>query len=117
MIGGDLTAMDSWTKALLTNAEVIGMNQHSTGNRSAIVTDKLVVWVAESTEGKGTYIAIFNRGDDFADFHFAWKEMGLTGGQYSLRDLWQHADVGKADGLTAKLQPHACLLYRAAKVD
>ena len=117
MIGGDLTATNSWTKALLTNAEVIGMNQRSTGNRAAIVTDKLVVWVADSTEGKGTYIAIFNRGDELADIHYAWKDLGLTGGQYALRDLWQHADSGKAYGLTAKLQPHACLLYRATKVD
>jgi len=117
MIGGELTATDSWTRSLLTNAEVVGMNQHSTGNRPAIVTDKLVVWVADSTQGKGTYLAVFNRGNELAAIHYAWKELGLTGGKYALRDLWQQADAGNSNDLTAKLLPHACLLYRATKVD
>jgi hypothetical protein len=93
------------------------MNQHSTGNRPAIVTDKLVVWVADSTQGKGTYLAVFNRGNELVAIHYAWKELGLTGGKYALRDLWQQVDAGKSNDLTAKLLPHACLLYRATKVD
>jgi len=117
MVGGDLTAADLWTKSLLTNAGVIAMNQHSTGSRAAIVTDKLVVWVADSTDDKGMYIAVFNRGSELADVHYSWKEFGLTGRQYALRSLWQHADAGKADALTAKLPPHSCLLYRATKVN
>jgi hypothetical protein len=117
MVGGDLTAADLWTKSLLTNAEVIAMNQHSTGSRAAIVTDKLVVWVADSTDDKGMYIAVFNRGSELADVHYSWKEFGLTGRQYALRSLWPHADAGKADALTAKLPPHSCLLYRATKVN
>jgi hypothetical protein len=117
MIGGDLTATDPWTKSLLTNAEVIGMNQHSARNRPAIVTDKLVVWLADSTDDKGTYLAVFNRGNELADVHYSWKELGLTGREYALRDLWNHLDAGKADALTAKLLPHACFLYRATKID
>jgi len=90
---------------------------HSHGNRPAIITDKLVVWVADSSKDKGTYIAVFNRGNESADIHYSWKELGLTGRQYSLRDLWQQADADKTESLTAKLLPHACLLYRATKVD
>jgi alpha-galactosidase len=115
MIGGDLTAADKWTESLLTNREVLAMNQHSTGNRAAIVTDKIVVLVAESTENKGTYVAVFNRGSELADIHYTWKELGLPGREYSLRELWSHLDGGKANRLTAKLEPHACLLYRATK--
>jgi alpha-galactosidase len=117
MIGGDLTRADSRTTSLLSNADVIAMDQHSAGNHPAIVTDKLLVWVADSTEGQGTYIAVFNRGNLPAEVQYAWKELGLTGHQYALRDLWHHLDAGKADALTAKLLPHACLLYRATKVN
>jgi hypothetical protein len=117
MIGGDLTQADASTKSLLTNSEVLAMNQHSTANRAAIVTDKVVVLLAESTQNKGTYVAVFNRGSELADIHHTWKELGLAGRQYALRDIWNHVDAGNNDGVTAKLEPHACLLYQATKVN
>jgi hypothetical protein len=117
MLGGDLTQADAWTKSLLTNRDVLALNQYSSANRAAIVTDKLVVLLAESTENQGTYVAVFNRGSELADIHYLWKELGLPGREYALRDLWNHLDAGKRDKLTAKLEPHACLLYLATKVD
>lgn len=117
MIGGDLTQADAWTKSLLANREVLAMNQHSTANRAAIATDKVVVLLAESTENTGTFVAVFNRGSELADIQYTWKELGLAGYQYTLRDLWTHIDAGKLDKLTAKLEPHACLLYRATRMN
>ena len=113
MIGGDLTAADAWTTSLLCNPEVIAVDQHSRGNHPAIVTDRVVVWVAEAGQERGTYIAVFNRGSDAADIHYTWKELGLSASQYQLRDLWEREYAGKADALHAKLPPHASLLYRA----
>ena len=113
MIGGDLTAADAWTTSLLTNPEVIALDQHSHDNHPAIVTDKVVVWVAEAGQEIGTYIAVFNRSGDAADIHFSWKALGLSAPQYQLRDLWERKDAGNADALNAKLPPHACVLYRA----
>ena len=48
MVGGDLPKADAWTTSLLTNPEVIAVDQHSTGNHPVVTTDKAVVWVAES---------------------------------------------------------------------
>jgi len=81
------------------------------------VTERVVVLVAESSEGKGTYVAVFNRGSELADVHYTWKELGLPRSEYVLRDLWGHLDAGKADGVTVKLEPHACRLYLAKKVN
>src|SRR5215472_1793694 len=117
MIGGDLTQVDASTKSLLMNSEVLAVNQHSTANRATIVTDKVVVLLAESTENRGTYVAVFNRGSELADIHHTWKDLGLAGRQYALRDIWNNVDAGNSDGVTAKLAPHACLLYRATKVN
>lgn len=114
MIGGDLTAADAWTTSLLTNPEVLAVDQHSHGNHPAIVTDKVVVWVAEAGQGKGTYLAVFNRGSDVSNIRYTWKELGLRAPQYHLRDLWERKDTGKADELNGKLPPHGCLLYRAS---
>ena len=117
MIGGDLTATDSWTESLLTNPEVIAVDQRSTDNHPAIVTDKIVVWFAKSAEGKSFYIAAFNRGETTADLRYSWKELGLSGGEYAIRDLWERKDEGKAKSFSAKLLPHACVLYRLTGVE
>jgi alpha-galactosidase len=117
MIGGDLTAADAWTKSLLTNADVIAMNQHSTNNHPAIVTDTLVVWVADSTQNNGNYIAACNRGSESTEIRYPWKDLELSGREYALRELWRHEDAEKATELTGKLEPHACVLYQATKVN
>jgi hypothetical protein len=117
MIGGDLPKADPWTEALLTNPEVLAVDQHSHGHHAAIASDKVAVLVAESSDGQGPYIAAFNRGAESVDIRHAWKELGLEGSQYMLRDLWDRRDMGQNGALAAKLPPHACVLYRARKVN
>jgi hypothetical protein len=117
MVGGDLTAADAWTTSLLTNAELLEVDQRSRGNHPVIVTDKIIVWVAESTDKQNTYVAVFNRGQELADLHYEWKALGLGGRTYKLRELWEHQDAGQAGALEGKLQPHACFLYRLTQVN
>ena len=112
MIGGDLTAADSWTESLLTNPEVIAVDQQSTKNHPVVATDKIVVWFAKAADGKSFYAAAFNGGESEADLRYSWKELGLSGGKYAMRDLWQRKDQGKAKSFSVKLLPHACVLYR-----
>ena len=47
IMGGNLLLCDDWTKSLLTNAEVIAVDQHSKGNHAVETTAKSAVWVAE----------------------------------------------------------------------
>lgn len=76
MHGGDLTLTDPFTLSLLTNHEVIAVNQRSSGNRPLFENDDLVAWVADvpdSSNGE-KYLAVFNArdrvrlGPDHADF-------------------------------------------------
>ena len=60
MVGGDLPKADAWTISLLTNPEVIAVDQHSSGNHPVISTDKTVVWLAKSDTTDGHYLAAFN---------------------------------------------------------
>src|SRR6202047_419169 len=60
MVGGDLTADDAWTTTLLTNPEVIAVDQHSTGNHPVITTDKTVVWGGQSAAAGGHPLGVFN---------------------------------------------------------
>lgn len=59
MFGGDLPSNDAWTNSLLTNQEVLGVNQRSTNNRELFRNGNRVGWVADAPGG-GKYLALFN---------------------------------------------------------
>jgi len=113
MMGGDLTGNDAFTLSLLTNSEVLGVNQHSTGNHPVLVDTQRAAWIAQPESGAGYYVAVFNRGDSPRTYNYTWKELGLKAGSYRLRDLWQHQDLGHAESLTITLPSHGAELYKA----
>ncbi len=117
MVGGDLPKADAWTTALLTNPEVIAVDQHSTGNHPAIATDTTVVWVAQSAAPGSHSLAVFNLTESSQKVRYAWKDLGFTGEKYKLRDLWKRKDLGPADSLTVQLPPHGSVLYGASPVE
>ena len=112
IMGGNLTRADAWTTALLTNSEVLAVDQHSTDNQPLFVTDSTVIWSAQPDSGKGLYLAIFNRGDKAQKIGYKWNELGLSNESYKVRDLWEHKDLGAARGVSLTLEPHASVLYR-----
>lgn len=62
IMGGDLRALDEPTLALLTNREVIDVNQRSRNNCQVSNDGERVIWTAESADGKARYVALFNIG-------------------------------------------------------
>ncbi len=120
MVGGDLTAADAWTLSLLTNPEVIAVDQHSSGNHPVINTDRAVVWLAQSASENGQhderYLAVFNRTESKTVLRYEWKDLELAGKTYKLRDLWEHKNLGEMRALTVTLPPHGSVLYRLSPV-
>lgn len=111
MMGGNLTKMDNWTTSLLTNSDVIAVDQHSKNNRAAVAGGTKVIWTAQPDSGNEFYVAAFNLADTAQTLIYGWKEIGLSGSTYRIRDLWEHKDVGSAQKLTVALQTHASVLY------
>ncbi len=60
MLGADMTKLDDWTIKLLTNKEVLGVNQASTNNRQLSNDADRIVWVADVPGSKDKYVALFN---------------------------------------------------------
>lgn len=112
MLGADLPLTDSSEISLLTNSEVIAIDQHSTGNHPVITTDKAVVWIAQPSAADGYYVAVFNIGDAPEADRYQWRDLDLPDERYNLRDLWKHKDLGSARSLAVNLQPHAAAVYR-----
>ena len=116
MMGGDLPHNDAETTALLTNDEVLAVDQHSTGGRAVLQSPVASVWTAEMADGKGRYVAIFNTSNQAEELHYTWKQLGWPSERYALRELWEHTESRAASGVTVHLAPHACALYRANAV-
>jgi len=121
IMGGDLPASDAWTMSLLTNPEVIAVDQHSHHNRAVLTTDTTAVWLArrgdyQVEEERGGnpnyYLAVFNIGDSEQTIRYEWRDLGLKDASYRVRNLWERKDAGSARSLTVKLRPHASVLYQ-----
>ncbi len=69
--GGDLTRLDPFTRRLLTNPEVLAVNQHSTNNHQLARHDDLIVWVADVPGSRDRYVALFNAQDNSFPYDFA----------------------------------------------
>ena len=112
MIGTNLLKMDAFTESVLTNPEVLDVDQYSQNNRPVIQKDNIVVWMASAAEHQGDYVAIFNLGDQPQSVNYSLQELGMPYGRYPVRDLWQRQDLGHSDHLAATVAPHGALLYR-----
>jgi alpha-galactosidase len=111
MVGGDLPKSDSWTTSLLTNPEVIAVDQHSTENHPVVTTEKSAVWLAQSAKQGDHYLAIFNLSEVSEKVQYSWKDLSLPGPKYGLRDLWERKDLGSADAVSVTLPPHGSVLF------
>ena len=88
-LGGDLTKLDSFAKELLSNDEVIAINQ-SGHPATQVLGGNQPVWV--SSLGNNTYyVAIFNLDDVSTIAHVPWNLVGVNGA-LSIRDLWNHTN-------------------------
>jgi hypothetical protein len=112
IMGGDLRKLDPVTTALLTNDEVMTVNQRSTGNRPLFNTGGRVAWAAEVPRSRARYVALFNTGEAEAAVGVDLAALGLKG-RVAVRDLWARKADGAAEGrLERALPPHGAGLYR-----
>lgn len=112
MMGGDLLSLDQWTRSLLTNPEIISVDQHSIDNHAVTGDPDYSIWTARPEKGDGYYVAVFNTDDKEKTLSAEWDRIGLPAGEHSVRDLWERKDLGKAKSLDVKLAPHASVMWK-----
>jgi alpha-galactosidase len=113
IMGGDLRHLDEPTLALLTNREVLAVNQASTGNQPHFVEDGTRVWSARP-EGKPAdrYLALFNTTGKPKTAGIGLRDLGLPDG-VSARDLWSGQALGRvSDRVERTLPAHGSALLR-----
>ncbi|MGA7706302.1 MAG: glycoside hydrolase family 27 protein, partial [Acidobacteriaceae bacterium] len=112
ILGANLTRMDSVTESMLTNREVVAVDQDSTGNQARLHTKTAWVWTARATSAKGEYVALFNVSDAPIDLSYTWHDLGISSGKHQVHDLWLHRVLDQTQGIKVTLTPHASVLYR-----
>jgi alpha-galactosidase len=98
LIGCDMTRLDPFTRAILTNDEAIDVNQDPLGHTASLVykdNHDGEIWARPLSDGTWA-VGLLNGGMDQARLTVRWSDVGITGKQ-KVRDLWLHRNVGTFD--------------------
>ncbi len=116
MLGSDARTITRDAVALLTNREVIAVDQDAKGAPAKRVTQagQTEAWARTLADGS-VAVGFFNHGDASAPVAVSWEQLGLTGPR-QVRDLWWHQDIGTANNTyVVFLAPHASLLLKFSR--
>jgi hypothetical protein len=116
LLGNDLTHLDPFTKNLLTNDEVLAIDQDPLGHAAQRVyrQDDWEIWVRELADGRKA-VGIFNMGDRFRQLAIAGLTPDLTIGT-AMRDVWRQRDLKPlAANFKASVPEHGVLLLTVGK--
>lgn len=96
--GNDITRMNKDILNILTNHEVISINQDLSGIQGTLVGENmkgLEIWMKPLADPTKRAVALFNRTEDKQKIQLKWSMVGLASVSATLRDLWKHEDIGE----------------------
>lgn len=129
LIGCDMTQLDDFTLSLLTNHEVLAVNQDIAAQpvKRVILQQGFEAWIKKLADGSWV-LGVFYVGStaDAPEDYFAWDQndkarelsidlqsLGLKKGSYSVRDLWRQTDLGVSkEKIDVKVPYHGVVLLK-----
>lgn len=116
IFSGDINRLDEFTLSVLTNDEVLEVDQDPLGKPGRRITaeDDLEVWAKPMEDGSQA-VGLFNRGEMESTVTARWADLGLKGAQV-VRDLWRQQDLGTFQNeFHATVPRHGVVLVRMRK--
>ena len=116
LLGCDISKLDQFQIDLLSNDEVIDVNQDALGRQAARRSQdgELEVWSKQLSDGTMA-VGLFNRGVEPAKITVKWQDLGLAGTQ-PVRDLWQRRDLGSfKNAFSVEVPSHGAVLVKIGK--
>jgi len=113
LAGNDLSKMSPDTRAILTNPEVVGIDQDPAGIQGRRVAQEgpLEVWVKPLADGSKA-VGLFNRGESLMPVTANFRDVE-AGESANIRDLWLRKDLGAFKGsFTAEVPSHGVVLVK-----
>lgn len=115
LIGCPIEQMDDFTLGLLTNVEVLEVDQDPLGRQADRVAEgeNYQVWAKEMEDGSRA-VGLFNLDPyDHMKIRVNFSDLGLGSGSYRVRDLWRQKDLGTfSKYFEAEVAPHGVVLIR-----
>jgi hypothetical protein len=117
MLGMNLPDNDDWTAAILSDPEVLAVDQDILGQPARRLTadgsaDEM--WVKELADGS-LAVGFFNRREAKAMVDYRWRYLGFSNPP-QVRDLWLRTDLGRPASFSGELPPHGCALLRVSRI-
>jgi hypothetical protein len=113
MLGMNLPDNDDWTTAILSNPEVLAVNQDLLGRAARRMTGPPQVvetWMKELADSSFA-VGFFNRSAQPVKVNFPWRNLEFLSPP-EVRDLWLRQDLGRQENFITELPPHGCALLR-----
>jgi alpha-galactosidase len=123
ILGANLTVLDDTTLKLLTNPDVLRVDQTATHSGQVMHNGDIIGWTADvppdptSKSPTATIaLAIFNSGDTQVVIDSSFEAFQLDDATYRVKDAWTGKDLGKLKSVpNLLLEPHACILWLLKK--
>ncbi|MFE1500135.1 glycoside hydrolase family 27 protein, partial [Streptomyces albidoflavus] len=116
LIGTDLRKADDATFEILSNREVIAVDQDPLGRQGEVISSEAGRWVVVKELSDGSRaIALFNESDRPQRIETSATDAGLPRARdYRVRDLWAHSDASSAGTIAATVPAHGTVLLRVS---
>jgi hypothetical protein len=115
ILGSNLTELDDFTRRLMTNKEVIAINQTAIASEEIAGSPedaaRMRVWSSTVSGARPTYLAVFNLQDAALRKDIPWPA-ALAGQDHAVFDIWNQRHIAAAKLMHVDLPPHACALFR-----
>ncbi len=116
LLGCDLEQLDEFTLNLLTNDEVLAVNQDPLGKQGLFISEEgdLRVYAKDLEDGTKA-VGLFNLGGSPAHVSVSWRDLHISGVQ-GVRDLWRQRDLGEFESeFRLLVAPHGAELVRVSR--
>jgi alpha-galactosidase len=112
MAGNDVRKMSDETRDILTNKEIIAIDQDPLGKQGFQYFLMKDIWVKELSNGCWA-VCFFNNSAEPMKLKIDWSHMPFLKGTYQIRDLWKKADIGSTNKkFVGNLSPHDVFLVK-----
>jgi len=116
LAGNDLRSMSPETREMLTNGEIIAVDQDVKGVQGHRLWDEgpLEIWAKSLADGSNA-VGLFNRSGSELKITLDFKMLNISG-PAKLRDLWQHKDLGVSqDSYSATVPKHGVVMLKVSE--
>ena len=118
ILGANLTRLDDFTKSLITNKEVLDINQKAWKSQPVknlpAGFENVRAWWAETDKSyqPRPYFAFFNLDEKPVTLHVTWAQLGLEDGKHTARNVWDGSKLPASKSIEVTLPAHGSTIYK-----